>query len=167
MGWGQGFGGLNLVLLAWRGLRTTVFLHFSCLVVFFLALFCLEKLGCDDRSMLSRCPVGDLILHPFLGFKPDKLHPVVLRQFAILEICVMQQCRVRKPVCILLGYIFDSTPPVPMFCFGPLVASLHWIVGKFHLLPPCGWTLLARQVGVGKLFLLQNADPSFWFLAIG
>jgi len=167
VGWGQGFGGLNLVLLAWCVLGTTVFRHFSCLVFFFLAVFCLEKLGCDDRSRLSRCPVGGLILRPFLGFKPDKLHPVVCRQFAILGTCGVQQFRVRKPVCILFCYILilphlslcfasDRCSQVCTGLFANPMGCPHW-----------GWTLFARQGGVGRISLLQIADPSFWFLAIG
>ena len=115
VGWGQGFGGLILVLLVWCGLGTTVFPSFPYLVFFFLAVFCVKNRGCDDRSMSSRCPVGGFSLHPFLGFKPDKLHPVVFRQFAILGTCVMQQFRDRKPVCIL----FDSILILPhlSLCF--------------------------------------------------
>ena len=168
LGWGQGFGCLNLLLLAWCGLGALIFLLFaSCLVFLFFLSFLVEKLGCDDRSVLSRCLAGGLILRPFLGFKPDKLHPVVCRQFAILATCGVQQFRVRKPVCMLFGSILillhlslcfasDRCSQVCTGLFANPMGCPHW-----------GWTLFARQGGVGRISLLQIADPSCWFLTTG
>ena len=52
-----------------------------------------------------------------LDFKPDKLHPVVFRHFAIWGTCVPQQFRVRKPVCILFGSILILSHL--SLCFAP------------------------------------------------
>ena len=80
------FGGLDFlgVGLVWCGDHR--FCAFPCLAFAFF--------GC---RILRFQALGIQIL----DFKPDKLHPVVFRQFAILGTCVPQKFRVRTSVCIL------------------------------------------------------------------
>ena len=58
VGWGQGFGGLNLVLLAWCGLGTTVFRHFLVWCYSFLRFSWWKTLGLMTATSVPEVLLG-------------------------------------------------------------------------------------------------------------
>ena len=59
----------------------------------------------------------------------------------------------------VIWYYSDSAPPVPMFCFGPLLTSLHWIVRKSHGVPPLGLDAFCQTRRCWKDFPFANCRP--------
>ena len=59
----------------------------------------------------------------------------------------------------VIWYYSDSTQPVPMFCFEPLLTSLHWIVRKSHGVPPLGLDAFGQTSRCWKDFLFAKCRP--------